>query len=195
MNPKDNTKNVKGRVLLILLAAVLLLCLLGVALRGPIRRMYYPLDYQELIDAAATEFDLPKELLCGVIWCESRFHPNAVSPAGACGLMQMVPATFEEVLWRLELPEDADIFAPEQNIRCGAFYLRRLYDLFGENWDTALAAYNAGMGNVNDWLADPRYSADGETLKDIPFAETAAYVRKVQEAKEVYRELYPDEFT
>lgn len=194
MNLNGKTEKRKGRALIVLPVAVLLLSLLWLALRVPVKRMRYPLAYQDIIGAASAEFDVPKDLLCGVIWCESRFRPEAESSAGACGLMQMTPATFGEVLWRLDLPEDTDIFAPEQNIRCGAFYLRRLYDLYDENWETALAAYNAGMGNVNNWLSDPRYSADGVTLLDIPFSETAAYVRKVQEAKEVYRELYPDEF-
>lgn len=194
MNASGNMKKRKGRALVVLLVAALLLGLLWAVLRAPIRRMRYPLAYQEYIVAASEEFGVPKDLLCGVIWCESRFQPDAQSSAGACGLMQMTPATFGEVLWRLDLPEDTDIFAPDQNIRCGAFYLHRLYDLYGENWDTALAAYNAGMGNVNNWLADPRYSADGETLQKIPFSETAAYVEKVQEAKDVYRELYQEEF-
>ena len=194
MNLKGNTNKRKGRASVVLLAAVLLLGVLWVALRGPVRRRYYPIAYQDIISAASEEFGVPKDLLYGVIWCESRFRPDAQSSAGACGLMQMTPSTFEEVLWRLDLPEDTDIFAPDQNIRCGAFYLHRLYDLYGENWDTALAAYNAGMGNVNNWLSDPRYSADGETLQKIPFSETAAYVERVQETKDVYRELYPDEF-
>lgn len=193
MNLNGKTNKRKGRAFLCLLIAGLLLGLLWTALRGPIKRMYYPLAYQDLIAAASEEFGVPEDLLCGVIWCESHFRPDAQSSAGACGLMQMTPATFGEVLWRLDLPEDTDIFAPEQNIRCGAFYLHRLYTLYDENWDTALAAYNAGMGNVNNWLADPRYSADGETLQKIPFSETAAYVEKVQEVKDVYRELYPDE--
>lgn len=171
----------------------LILILLFVALRKPIQRRYYPYTHRDIIAAAANEFDLPKDLLCAVIWVESRFRPDAVSSAGACGMMQLKPETFGEVLWRLELPEDTDIFAPDQNIRCGAFYLRRLYGLY-ENWETALAAYNAGMGNVNGWLSDPRYSADGVTLQDIPFSETAAYIRKVQAAREVYQDLYPDEF-
>ena len=187
-----NTKKRTGRTVIVLLIALLLLGLLWITLRGPIKRMYYPLAYQDIISAASAEFGVPKDLLCGVIWCESRFRPEARSSAGACGLMQMTPATFEEMLWRLDLPEDTDIFAPEQNIRCGAFYLRRLYDLYDENWNTALAAYNAGMGNVSNWLSDPRYSADGKTLQSIPFSETAAYVGNVQGAKDVYRDLYPD---
>ena len=192
MNRTEKTNRRKGSIGIPLLIAVLLPFLLTAC--ASIKKMRYPLAYQDLISAASEEFDLPKDLLCGVIWCESRFKPDAQSSAGACGLMQMTPTTFGEVLGRLELPEDTDIFAPEQNIRCGAFYLRRLYDLYDGNWETALAAYNAGMGNVNNWLSDPRYSDDGETLKDIPYPETAAYVQKVQEAKEVYRELYPEEF-
>lgn len=183
----------KSRLRAVLLIA-LLLVLLFVALRKPLQRRYYPLEYRDIISAASAEFDVPKDLVCAVIWVESRFRPDAESTAGACGLMQMAKETFAEMLWRLELPEDADIFAPEQNIRCGVFYLKRLYGLYDENWETALAAYNAGMGNVNGWLSDPRYSADGVTLQDIPFSETASYVRKVQAAREVYKDLYPDEF-
>lgn len=186
-------KKKAGRRFRILLA-LLLLVLLLVAIRKPVQRHYYPLDYQDIIAAAAAEFDVPKDLVCAVIWCESRFRPEAQSAAGACGLMQLTPETFGEVLWRLDLPEDTDILSPAQNIRCGTFYLHHLYRLYG-NWETVLAAYNAGMGNVNGWLSDQRYSADGETLRDIPFTETASYVKKVQAAREVYKELYPGEFT
>ena len=182
-----------GKRLRLAIFVAFLLVLLLVALRKPLQRRHYPLEYQDLIASAAAEYELPKELLCAVIWCESRFQPDAQSPAGAKGLMQLTPETFGEVLWRLDLPEDTDIFSPEQNIHCGTFYLKRLYNLYGD-WETALAAYNAGMGNVNAWLADPRYSADGKTLQEIPFSETASYVRKVQAAREVYIELYPDVF-
>lgn len=60
---------------------------------------------------------------------------------------------------------------------------------FGDR-DTALAAYNAGQGRVKGWLADSRYSDDGVTLREIPFPETAAYGRKIQQAQEMYQELY-----
>ena len=101
MNLNEKPKKRKGGALIALSVAVLLVLLLFVALRGPVKRMRYPLAYQDLIADASEEFDVPMDLLCGVIWCESRFQPDARSSAGACGLMQMTKATFEEVLWRL----------------------------------------------------------------------------------------------
>ncbi len=180
----------KTRIRLLALAFILLLLAVSAVLfRKPLARLYYVREYEDFISAAATEYQVPEELVCAVIWCESRFHPEAKSVAGACGLMQLAPATFQEVLWRLGLPEDGDIFSPEQNIRCGTFYLQYLYDLYGD-WETVLAAYNAGMGNVNTWLADARYSDDGVSLREIPFSETASYVRKVLDTQEIYRSLY-----
>ena len=191
---KTAKKRSKALPTLLILLALAVLC--GVLLHGPLLRRRYPLpeEYRPYIASAAAEFGLPEDLLCGVIWCESRFRADAESSAGACGLMQMTRETFGEVLWRLDLPADADIFDPALNIRCGAFYLNRLCGLYGGALDTALAAYNAGMGNVNRWLDDPQYSDDGKTLREIPFAETAAYLQRVQAARETYRDLYPEEF-
>ena len=81
---------------------------------------------------------------------------------------------------------DYDIADPETSINFGCYYLRHLIDLY-KNTDTALAAYNAGMGNVNGWLEDKEYSDDGVTLKYIPFPETRSYVRKVNESWEYYK--------
>ena len=84
---------------------------------------------------------------------------------------------------------DSDYMDPETNIMLGCHYLRHLLDVY-EVTDTALAAYNGGMGNVSSWLSDPRYSDDGITLKDIPFPETKNYVVRVNEAWTHYRETF-----
>lgn len=182
----ERRKHKKLRLLLVFL--VLLLILLA-AFRKPLLRQYYVRAYEEAVLDCALAYEVPPDLLCAVIWCESRFRADAESAAGACGLMQLTPATFREVLERLSLPADSNLFDPELNIRCGTFYLHHLYTLY-ENWEVALAAYNAGMGNVSRWLSDARYSADGKTLQEIPFAETAAYVRNVLRAQKRYQELY-----
>lgn len=188
-------KRSTGRFLLFCVVVLILLVLLLTAFRKPLLKRYYVRDYESYLSAYAAEYQVPESLLCAVIFCESRFRPQAKSSHGACGLMQLAPATFAEVLWRLGIPEEAakqtDIFDPEWNIRCGTYYLHYLYGLYG-NWETSLAAYNAGMGNVNQWLADARYSDDGKTLKQIPFTETEAYVKKVLKSRERYRELYPE---
>ena len=88
------------------------------------------------------------------------------------------------------------LYDPETNIKYGTYYLSRLYNRFGD-WDTALAAYNGGEGNVSEWLKDKKYSDDGIKLKTdkIPdeFSETKNYVKKVNKALKKYKELYNSE--
>ena len=107
------------------------------------------------------------------------------------GLMQLTQGTFDWVasLYPLEDPA-ASVYDPQANIHCGCALLRLLLDQYG-SLDVALAAYNAGMGNVSQWLESGEYSHDGETLHTIPYPETDAYVKKVRRAYEIYQSLYP----
>ncbi|MCL2843697.1 MAG: lytic transglycosylase domain-containing protein [Oscillospiraceae bacterium] len=150
----------------------------------------YVLRYEALIERYSTENDLDPFLVMGLIQAESSFQSDAVSPVGAAGLMQIMPSTAE---WLAELMgisyRQEDLFNPAYNIRMGTFYLRRLINYFG-HVDTALASYNAGMGNVRSWLGQSQYSHDGETLHTIPFSETRAYVPRVNHYMEIFRELY-----
>ena len=109
------------------------------------------------------------------------------------GLCQIMPDTFlwltDEVLF--EHFEAGMLYDPETNIRYGTYYLSRLYDQFGD-WSLAFAAYNAGPGRVEEWLADPDL-VDGEGgLRKIPYKETRNYVKKMNRAWERYEKLYPD---
>lgn len=146
--------------------------------------------YVQTAKLAATEFNVPFPLVLAVIRTESDFRPNAVSEAGACGLMQLLPETFsflkEDVLE--EELSDSAIFDPAVNIRYGTFYLSYLFEKFG-NWFTALAAYNAGEGRVSDWLKDKELAPNGH-LTSIPFSETAQYVQITLEHYGAYREKY-----
>ena len=150
----------------------------------------FPQRYNDIVIAYSAENHLSPSLVNAVIWCESRFRPEVRSSAGACGLMQLSPATFRELADELGLSPCSDIFDPAVNIRCGTHYLKMLLERFSET-STALAAYNAGIGNVTAWLADPRYSDDGKTLRTIPFPETARYVNRVLHAQKIYELLYP----
>ncbi len=170
-------------------AIVLFLLVLLAVCHRPLARLYFVKEYGEEIGDCSETYDVSEDLICGVIWTESHFDPTAVSSAGSCGLMQLKPSTFAEMRSRMELTTDASVFSPEENIRCGTFYLRYLYDMFGD-WDTALAAYNAGLGNVSKWLQDPAYSEDGKTLSAIPFPETEQYLKKVHFAEKLYNYLY-----
>lgn len=179
-----------------MVAAVILLIFTAVFFAGRgIFRALYPLDYIETVDQYAEEYSVPRVLLFAVIHTESGFQPDAVSSAGAMGLTQITPETFHWLQTKTgeTLPDEA-LFAPETAIRYGALFYSLLLTEFDNDWFTAVAAYHAGRGQVNIWLSNPEYSADGKTLDAIPSKDTNHYVHKVFRAVEVYYNLYEKEF-
>lgn len=150
----------------------------------------YPKKYEAFVEKYAEEFDVPEALVYAVIHTESNFDASAVSSAGANGLMQLIPETMTWLSKKLgEKEPTGHILDPETNIKYGTCYLRYLYDKFGD-WNTALAAYNAGHGRVSGWLEDESYTDDGISLKKIPIEETSNYVNKVSHAWERYKDIY-----
>ena len=153
----------------------------------------YPNDHEELVLACAEQYGFSPSLVMGIIHTESGFDANARSNAGAIGLMQITEDTFA---WAQNKMKDdtprlsADtLYDPEISIRYGTFILKLLEKEFIDE-DTALAAYNAGIGHVRGWLKDVRYSDDGIHLKEIPFEETRNYVNRVRKAQKIYKKLY-----
>jgi len=124
------------------------------------------------VEQIAAQSDLDPDLINGVIWVESRFDPRAHSPAGARGLMQLMPATAAEMARELDRPV-ARVYDPELNIEMGTRYLLHMLDRFDGDETLALAAYNAGAGNVRKWMAE-----DGE----LP-PRSLQYVENVQRAR------------
>ncbi len=180
-------------------SALLLLVLLGALLGGyfiygrpALLRSRYKLAYEKEVLASAKEFELDPYLVCGVIFTESGFRPQARSNVGALGLMQLMPATGMEEAELLEIEgvTEQDLTDTALNIRLGCKYLKKLLDEFG-NESVALAAYNAGPGRVRQWLKEYGTKEDGSILY-IPFPETSKYVERVQSAKGVYGRLYPE---
>ena len=125
-------------------------------------------DYDALIESAADDQSIDPTLLKALIHVESGFNPKAKSPAGAMGLMQLIPGTAKRF-------GVSDAYHPEKNLAGGTKYLRFLLDRYSGNETLALAAYNAGEGSVDDNLAVP------------PYAETQTYVRRVLKIRELYR--------
>ncbi|MBQ3230281.1 MAG: lytic transglycosylase domain-containing protein [Clostridia bacterium] len=175
---------------IISLAVIAVFALLSFFVVNSLKKSFYPREYQETVARYSAEFNVPEPLIYAIIKCESDFRPEVVSSAGATGLMQLMPETFD---WLAGLCGDGEpigeITDPDANIKYGTFYLSYLYERF-ENWDTVLAAYNAGHGRVANWLKDSRYSENGVTLKNIPISETENYVNKVNKSQEQYQKLY-----
>jgi soluble lytic murein transglycosylase len=148
-------------------------------------RLRYPLRYEQIVVGHAENYRLEPQLVAAVIYQESKFDADAVSDAGAVGLMQLLPETGQGIAdrtggehWRPE-----DLRSPELNVRYGSWYLRHLLDKYGDE-RLALAAYNAGQANVDRWR---------EEGTGIEFAETRHYVERVQELKAIYARVYPTE--
>lgn len=154
-----------------------------------IDRRLHPIWYSVYVGYYSGVYGVPEEIVYAVILTESRFQRDAVSRAGACGLMQLMPATYEAVAYELDrIPDEIMIFDPGTNICCGVYLLSKLYEKYG-CWETAFAAYNAGEAAVDLWLSDDRYSGSGR-LTHIPYSETAGYVKKVRCAAESYKKIY-----
>jgi soluble lytic murein transglycosylase len=148
-------------------------------------RLRYPLRYEQIVVGHADNYRLDPALLAAVIYTESRFRPDARSDAGALGLMQLLPETARGIAVRTGGTAFvvSDLLEPELNVRYGAWYLRHLLERYGDQ-RTALAAYHAGQGNVDDWRS--RGSS-------IAFPETRAYVDKVLRVRNVYADAYDGE--
>jgi soluble lytic murein transglycosylase len=150
-----------------------------------------PLKYQDTVEKYAKIYELEKSMVNAVIFCESHFETEAVSSANAKGLMQITDETGWWVAQQMGMnPDLIDLSDPDTNIRIGCWYLNWLMTKFDGVKETALAGYNAGHGNVQNWLADEEMSKDGITLEEIPYEETKIYVKKVQLAQRAYQIVY-----
>lgn len=156
------------------------------------KQLLFPMDYEEYISRYSSYNELDNYLVMAVIKTESNFVPDAHS-GKATGLMQLTNDTGAWTASKMNLDyADIDLKNPEQNIMLGCYYLKYLIEHY-KNTDVALAAYNGGMGNVDKWLKDERYSRDKKTLCYIPFKETREYVQRVNAQWKRYRELYGKE--
>ena len=154
-------------------------------------RIRYPLRYEVTLRAHADTYRLDPALVAAVIYAESKFDPGTRSAAGAVGLMQLLPATAQGIADRTGGARftPADLVDPEINIRYGSWYLRHLRSHYAGRPDAtrlSLAAYNAGVANVDRWVAA---TPKGRPVA-IPFSETSAYVARVLHLRDLYRRGY-----
>jgi soluble lytic murein transglycosylase len=180
-----------GALLALVVAAVVVA--LG-PLNDAVREITLPLRHEDIIRQQARQKQLDAALIAGVIYEESKFR-DRTSHAGARGLMQITPETARFIARRsggIRFVQ-ADLATPQINISYGTFYLRYLLDRYGGNRTLAVAAYNAGLTNVDRWVRQAGGPASFDAARDIPFPETRGYVRNVLERREQYRSHYGNE--
>lgn len=155
-------------------------------------RLLYPAKYMDQIKKYATEYEVDPYLILSIIKAESNFKQNAVSHKNATGLMQIMEPTANWLAQKMKLSDFQykNITEPELNIQIGCYYIAYLAEIYNGNVDNTLAAYNAGEGTVNNWLANKDYSTDGFSLSYIPYPETRRYITQVKNNQKIYRLLY-----
>lgn len=149
-----------------------------------VQRAIYTLAYQQTIREAAEAYGVEPTLVSSVIYTESRYDPEAVSPQNAQGLMQITPETADFIQSNSGIT--GDFTSPRTNIWMGTWQLSYLEGRYLGDERAMLAAYNSGQGNVDGWLSEPGFRIES----DIPFTETRHYVDAVLDTQDIYRELY-----
>ena len=182
----------KYKKIIIILAIILLIIL--VRFNGTynlILKQFYPKKYSEYVEKYSTEYNVDSLLIYSIIKAESNFNQNAVSSSGAKGLMQLMNLTATEIANEInENYEEENLLDVEKNIMLGTKYYSDLEQKYGGNMLLALAAYNAGIGNVTQWIEAGIIREDGSDIENIPFKETNMYVRKIINNYRMYQKLY-----
>ena len=186
---KNKYKMIIGTVIVVLIIAILF-----VVFKDKLLKILYPKTYSEIISVYAEEYDVEENLIYAVIKAESNFESQAVSNRDAIGLMQIVEETAIDVAKKNNIDIDTEnieeeILDIDNNINIGTKYLSTLLTQYG-NIEVALAAYNAGIGTVNNWIEKQVIQADGSDIENIPYKETNNYVRKILRDYRIYNELY-----
>lgn len=179
-------------VIVILLLAGWLVFFKILRVQDAILKIIYPTKYSEFVEKYAEENGLDKYLVYAIIKAESNFNPDVTSSSDARGLMQLMEETAVE---RSNIIDDTtvetyDLYDPETNIRLGTSYFSYLLGIYDGNTVLALIAYNAGLGNVQQWIQDGIIKSDGSDIENIPYKETSNYVRKILRDYQMYLKIY-----
>lgn len=185
-------KNKKLLITIVILIFVIFVFLF--AFRNNLLKMMYPKKYQEVVSIYVEEYNVEENLIFAVIKAESNFDSNAISGKNAIGLMQLMEETAKDVARKNNIDIDynnakEDLCDVYKNVNIGCKYLSTLLEKYG-NKEVALAAYNAGIGTVDNWIEKGIIKADGSDIENIPYKETNNYVRKILRDYKIYEKLY-----
>lgn len=179
------------------IVAMILVALLswgiGIAPKALLRKTIYPVSYEQEILASSSRHGVDPLLVCAVIKCESNWNSDAQSSADAVGLMQVLERTSEELALAgyvdSSIYDPFNLTDPATGIEYGCAYLGMLQSTL-DSTDEVIAAYNAGPGNVEQWLT----GSEEDISKVIEYPETALYLERVNRAYDRYRDLYDQSF-
>lgn len=157
-----------------------------------IQKQIYKQEYSEYVNKYAEIYEIDPMWIYAIIKVESNFNPNVTSGSGAKGLMQLMDNTAVDLAKELNIEnfETNMLYNPEINIMLGTKYFDKLLAKYNENYYLAIAAYNAGIGNVDNWINKGIISSDASNIENIPYKETNMYVRKTVKAHKIYEELF-----
>jgi len=186
-------KKLKYTKIIVFIIILIMAIFLGI-FRNNILKLFYPKKYSEIVSVYSEKYQVDDKLIYAVIKAESNFDEKAVSHKDAVGLMQLMENTALEVASKYNISIDLentkeDIANIQNNINIGTKYLSVLIEKYG-NTELAVAAYNAGIGTVDNWIEKGMINKDGSNIENIPYKETNNYVRKILRNYKVYRELY-----
>ena len=182
------------RKIVIFLIALFIFIIFLILFKDSILKIFYPKKYEEIVSLYAKEYNMDENLIYAVIKAESNFDENAVSNKNALGLMQIMEDTAKDIAKKSNIQIDEnnarqDILDIKNNINIGTKYLATLLEKY-QNTELALAAYNAGTGNVDNWIENDILSKDGGNIENVPYKETNNYVRKILQNYKIYNMLY-----
>ena len=175
----------------ILLTLIFIMLIIMILNSKFLMKKIYKTEFGEYVEKYSQENNVDPLMIYALIKTESNFDEGATSNKGACGLMQIMDNTAREIAQNtlMEYESGITLYNPENNIKIGIKYFAELRKTFG-NDEIALAAYNAGSGNVNKWIEEGIINADGSNIENIPYKETNLYVRKTLRNYKIYKYLY-----
>ena len=164
--------------------------------KNKILKIIYPKTYSEIINIYSQKYNVDENLIFALIKAESNFNSEAISNKNAIGLMQIMEETAKDVVRNngIEIDDNnikEELLKIDNNINIGTKYLKILMEKYN-NKEIAIAAYNAGIGTVDNWIEKGIIKNDGTDIENIPYKETNNYVRKILRDYKIYQELYND---
>ena len=191
---KGENERLKNKKILVCGLIILILIVFLIVFKNKIQRIFYPKSYEEFVSMYSDEYGVDENLIFAVIKAESNFQEDAVSHKDALGLMQIMKETAEDVARKYNIEIDfnnseREILNVQNNIKIGTKYLAVLLEKY-KNIEVAVAAYNAGIGTVDNWIEKGIIKSDGSDIENIPYKETNNYVRKILRNYKIYQYLY-----